>query len=174
MTTDTSERGLERLICTALTGAPCDPGAGPATAVHERPRGVRRRLDLRRARRLRPRVLRRPRAAFRLSARDAAGPRRRARPRPGRPDAAQVPRPPAGRDHEARHDRRPAPRLKHGPHHLDLFYGTPSPGNPKAAEQNIRPTASASRASSATAATRRSARSTCASSSTACRSPPSS
>ena len=26
--------------------------------------------------------------------------------------------------------------LKHGPHHLDLFYGTPSPGNLKAAEQN--------------------------------------
>ena len=26
MKTDTSERGLERLICTALTGAPCDPG----------------------------------------------------------------------------------------------------------------------------------------------------
>ena len=25
MTTDTSERGLERLICTALTGHPCDP-----------------------------------------------------------------------------------------------------------------------------------------------------
>src|SRR5581483_8637739 len=25
MTTDTSERGLERLICQALTGAPCDP-----------------------------------------------------------------------------------------------------------------------------------------------------
>ena len=25
MTTDTSERGLERLICTALTGLPCDP-----------------------------------------------------------------------------------------------------------------------------------------------------
>ena len=25
MTTDTSERGLERLICTALTGAACDP-----------------------------------------------------------------------------------------------------------------------------------------------------
>ena len=24
MTTDTSERGLERLICTALTGSPCD------------------------------------------------------------------------------------------------------------------------------------------------------
>ena len=25
MTTDTSERGLERLICTAMTGHPCDP-----------------------------------------------------------------------------------------------------------------------------------------------------
>ena len=29
MRTDTSERGLERLICTALTGHPCDPPAGP-------------------------------------------------------------------------------------------------------------------------------------------------
>ena len=25
--------------------------------------------------------------------------------------------------------------INHGPHHLDLFYGTPSPGNPKAAER---------------------------------------
>jgi type I restriction enzyme R subunit len=37
MTTDTSERGLERLMCTALTGAPCDPGTAPAGAVAERP-----------------------------------------------------------------------------------------------------------------------------------------
>ena len=37
MTTDTSERGLERLICTALTGAPCDPGAAGADAVREWP-----------------------------------------------------------------------------------------------------------------------------------------
>ena len=37
MTTDTSERGLERLICTALTGSPCDTGAGPVESVHERP-----------------------------------------------------------------------------------------------------------------------------------------
>ena len=36
MTTDTSERGLERLICTALTGAPCDPGSIPAGSAHER------------------------------------------------------------------------------------------------------------------------------------------
>ena len=37
MKTDTSERGLERLICTALTGSPCDPAAGPAKSVRERP-----------------------------------------------------------------------------------------------------------------------------------------
>ncbi len=37
MTIDTSERGLERLICTALTGSPCDP---PATStVGEPPAG---------------------------------------------------------------------------------------------------------------------------------------
>jgi type I restriction enzyme, R subunit len=38
MKTDTSERGFERLICTALTGSPCDPGES-ADAVHERPAG---------------------------------------------------------------------------------------------------------------------------------------
>jgi len=37
MTTDTSERGIERLICTALTGSNCDPGATTATELHERP-----------------------------------------------------------------------------------------------------------------------------------------
>jgi type I restriction enzyme R subunit len=37
VTTDTSERGLERLICTALTGFPCDPSAVPANAVQQRP-----------------------------------------------------------------------------------------------------------------------------------------
>ena len=35
VTTDTTERGLERLICTALTGHACDPPQ--AGAVHERP-----------------------------------------------------------------------------------------------------------------------------------------
>lgn len=29
MTTDLTERGLERLICRALAGNPCDPPAGP-------------------------------------------------------------------------------------------------------------------------------------------------
>ncbi len=37
MTTDTSEKGLERLICTALTGAACDPAQ--EGAVHEQPSG---------------------------------------------------------------------------------------------------------------------------------------
>ena len=35
MTTDTSEKGLERLICAALTGADCDPTQGGI--VRERP-----------------------------------------------------------------------------------------------------------------------------------------
>ena len=30
MKTDTSEKGLERLICLALTGTPCDPGSAKA------------------------------------------------------------------------------------------------------------------------------------------------
>ena len=33
MTTDTSERGLERLICTALAGHPCEPPASGTTSV---------------------------------------------------------------------------------------------------------------------------------------------
>jgi len=37
MTTDTTERGLERLICTALTGSPCDPGAEATSSVLGRP-----------------------------------------------------------------------------------------------------------------------------------------
>ncbi len=32
MTTDTTERGLERLICTALAGHPCDPPGGEGIA----------------------------------------------------------------------------------------------------------------------------------------------
>ena len=34
--TDISEKGLERLICTALTGSACDPGTVLAATVHER------------------------------------------------------------------------------------------------------------------------------------------
>ena len=35
MTTDTSEKGLERLICTALTGAPCDQEPAQADVARE-------------------------------------------------------------------------------------------------------------------------------------------
>ena len=31
MTTDHTERGLERLICEALTGDPCEPPSGPTS-----------------------------------------------------------------------------------------------------------------------------------------------
>lgn len=37
MTTDTSERGLERLICASLTGAPCEPGSEEPLRVAQRP-----------------------------------------------------------------------------------------------------------------------------------------
>ena len=33
MTTDTTERGLERLICTAMTGVACDPGTAPTSTA---------------------------------------------------------------------------------------------------------------------------------------------
>ena len=36
MTTDTTERGLERLICTAFSGSSCDPGVA-INPVQERP-----------------------------------------------------------------------------------------------------------------------------------------
>ena len=47
MPTDTSERGLERLICMALTGEPCDPV--PEGMVRERPATYGGRLDLQRS-----------------------------------------------------------------------------------------------------------------------------
>ena len=37
MPSDTSEKGLERLICVAMTGEPCDPGAAATEEVRERP-----------------------------------------------------------------------------------------------------------------------------------------
>ncbi len=37
MPTDTTEHGLEALICTTLTGSSCDPAAAPAGEAYERP-----------------------------------------------------------------------------------------------------------------------------------------
>ena len=48
---------------------------------------------------------------------------------------AEVPGTAARRDQQARRDRRPAQGDQGRPHHVELFYGTPSPGNAVAAER---------------------------------------
>lgn len=135
MTSDTSERGLERLICTALTGAPCDAQPSGGTVAYPlasyggagyicgRPGDYDREycVDL---------------AQFSLFLRAT------------QPDFAEVLElnsdNPTRRKFLARLQGEIARRgtidvlrsgLKHGPHHIDLFYGTPSPGNAKAAER---------------------------------------
>ena len=135
MTTDTSERGLERLICTALTGAPCDPGPATPNVVRERPAaygagwicgdpgGYDREycVDLAQLsaflRATQPEVC----DALDLG-RD--GPTRRKFLARLQGEISK-----RGTIDVLRHG------LKHGPHHLDLFYGTPSPGNAKAADR---------------------------------------
>ncbi|MBS0328116.1 MAG: type I restriction endonuclease subunit R [Proteobacteria bacterium] len=134
MTTDTSERGLERLICAALTGAPCEPGV-PANRLQERPASYAAGwicgaaedydreycVDLAQL------------AAFLgatqpqvCEALDLAtdGPTRRKFLARLQGEISK-----RGTIDVLRHG------LKHGPHHIDLFYGTPSPGNAKAAER---------------------------------------
>lgn len=129
--TDTSERGLERLICTALTGNPCDP---PATGtVGEPPAGyggvgwscgnphdynreycvdlVQLAAFLRATQ---------PEAAE-AQALDEDGPTRRKFLARLQGEVSK-----RGTVDVLRHG------VKHGPHHLDLFYGTPSPGNEEA------------------------------------------
>lgn len=68
------------------------------------------RLDGRRPPRLRPELLRRPAAARGVPPCDATGSGGGPGARRGRTGPAQVPRPPAGRDHETRHDRRASER----------------------------------------------------------------
>lgn len=135
MTTDTSERGLERLICTALTGLPCDPGAGPAGERRERPAtdsadwicGAPQDYDreycvdlahltafLRETQ---------PEATEALAL-DEDGPTRRKFLARLQGEISK-----RGTIDVLRHG------IKHGPHQLDLFYGTPSPGNVKAQER---------------------------------------
>ena len=132
MTTDTSERGLERLICAALTGHPCDP-VQPG-ALRERPPTYAAGwigghsqdydrdhcLDLAQL------------AAFlKITQPDTAGLLSLDEDSPTR------------RKFLARLQGEITKRgtidllrkgLNHGPHRIDLFYGTPSPGNQKASE----------------------------------------
>jgi type I restriction enzyme R subunit len=134
VTTDTSERGLERLICMALTGAPCEPGV-PVNWVQERPAtyaggwicGAAEDYDREYC------VDLAQLAAFLAETQPQVcealdlgtdGPTRRiflARLQ------GEISR--RGTIDVLRHG------LKHGPHQIDLFYGTPSPGNPLAAER---------------------------------------
>ncbi len=135
MTTDTSERGLERLICTALTGAACDPGTVQADAVHERPAAYGAGW-----------ICGAPEDYEREYCVDLA--QLSAFLRDTQPEVCEAldlgQDGPTRRKFLARLQGEITKRgtidvlrhgLKHGPHHLDLFYGTPSPGNARAAER---------------------------------------
>ncbi len=136
MKTDTSEKGLERLICTALTGAPCDPGTVQADLVREPgapyggsgwicgdPNDYDREyaVDLAQLRAFVRAT--QPKAAEVLDLDQDSPTRRKFLAR------LQVEISKRGVINVLRHG------LKHGPVLLDLFYGTPSPGNAAAAER---------------------------------------
>ena len=134
MPTDTSERGLERLICTALAGHPCEPPASGTVA--EPPAGyggvgwsggnphdydreycvdvVQLRAFLKATQ---------PDAADTLAL-DEDGPTRRKFLARLQGEVSK-----RGAIDVLRHG------IRHGPHHLHLFYGTPSPGNEPARER---------------------------------------
>ena len=133
MTTDTSEKGLERLICTALTGAACDPPQGGM--VRERPASYGARW-----------ICGDPQDYDREYCVDLA--QLSAFLHETQPEAADS----LGLDEDGPSRRRFLARLqgevakrgtidvlrkgvKHGPHQIDLMYGTPSPGNEKARVQ---------------------------------------
>jgi type I restriction enzyme R subunit len=134
MTTDTSERGLERLICTALTGHPCDPAkrdwvGKPATVyggvgwIGGNPEDYDREYCVDLAQLLAFLRETQPKVADALDLGQDGPTRRRFLARL----QGEVSK--RGTIDVLRHG------LKHGPYHIDLFYGTPSPGNAKAAER---------------------------------------
>ncbi len=132
--TDTSERGLERLICTALAGHPCDPPkkgrvaeARPAYGgvgwLGGSPHDYDREFCVDRGQLAAFLDATQPEAAESLAL-DEDGPTRRkflAR--------LQVEISKRGTIDVLRHG------VKHGAHNLELFYGTPSAGNPQAQER---------------------------------------
>ncbi len=135
MKTDTSERGLERLICTAMTGHACDRPGGEAAESHERLVGYgtgwiaglaedydrEHCVDLVHLaaflRETQPDVV----EATDLS--NDSPTRRKFLARL----QGEVSR--RGTIDVLRHG------IKHGPHPIELFFGTPSPGNTKAQER---------------------------------------
>ena len=134
MTTDTSERGLERLICTALTGNPCDAtlapigpegdaaaAAGGAGWFCGAPNDYDREYTVDLAQLLAFLIETQPDVFKGLRLEDA-GPARlkflaRLQGEVSKRGVIDVFR----------------KGVKDGPHHVALFYGTPSPGNPLAA-----------------------------------------
>ena len=131
MTIDTTERGLESLICAALTGSPCEPAQ--ASAVRNRPAtyGVgwlcgdptdyNREFCVDLAQLSTFLLATQPEAAGLLSLNEDSPTRRKFLSRL--------------QGEISRHGTVEVLRggINHGPHHLELFYGTPSPGNEKAA-----------------------------------------
>ena len=134
MTTDTSERGLERLICTALAGHPCDPpqegrvaeprpGYGGVGWSGGSPHDYDREFCVDRVQLAAFLKATQAEAAEGLAL-NADGPTRRKFLARLQGEVAK-----RGTIDVLRHG------IRHGAHDLDLFYGTPSAGNPKAEER---------------------------------------
>ncbi len=133
MTTDTSERGLERLICTAMTGSPCDPVPAGPDRLYERPAAYGTGwiggkpedydreycVDLAQLSAFLQAT--QPKVAEGLAL-GVDGPMRQKFLARLQGEITK-----RGTIDVLRHG------IKHGPHQVDLFYGTPSPGNEAAA-----------------------------------------
>jgi type I restriction enzyme R subunit len=136
VTSDTSERGLERLICTALTGSPCNSASASSGASHERPSAYSAGW-----------ICAHPNDYDREYCVDLV--ELNAFLRETQPDAtdslALTLDGPTRRQFLSRLQGEISSRgtidvlrhgIKHGPYNIDLFYGTPSAGNAKAAERS--------------------------------------
>ena len=134
VTTDTSERGLERLICTALTGHPCDPpqerraaearpGYGRAGWSGGNPHDYDREFCVDRVQLEAFLTSTQPDAAESLAL-DEDGPTRRKFLARLQGEITK-----RGTIDVLRHG------VRHGAHDLDLFYGTPSAGNVQAQQR---------------------------------------
>ena len=133
-TTDTTERGLERLICTALAGHACDPPrAGQVSEPHAgyggvgwscgNPHDYDRESCVDRVQLAEFLRATQPEVADSLAL-DENGPTRRKFLARLQGEITK-----RGTIDVLRHG------IKHGAHHLELFYGTPSPGNEQARER---------------------------------------
>lgn len=132
MRTDTSEKGLESLICTALTGCPCEDKEGIAEGEEPyggagwfpgRPADYDREYTVDLAQLTAFLQSTQPRLVNALDLVNDSPTHRKFLAR------LQGEISKNGIIHVLRHG------LQHGPHQIDLFYGTPSPGNAAAAER---------------------------------------